>query len=98
MRESPQSHDASRWIFWAAAWLAVMFVACKGWYLGATTFSLVGAHDFGRWVAAISYPDVVCAAILWAASRIVIAVAPARMRSAAVVCMLVLAAACAAYA
>lgn len=70
--------DASpRWIFWSALWLAVLLVGAKTYYLGMTTYELVGGRELFRWVAAISYPDALFAALMWVCARAILGLTPA---------------------
>src|SRR5947209_7493514 len=66
----------ARRLFCAAVWLAVAFVAVKASYLGMPDRSTVDSvQDFVRSIDAISYRDVLFAAALWAAARVVLALA-----------------------
>ena len=56
-------------MFWAAAWLAVMFVAVKAYYLGPAGPTPTGVWDYVRDLAAVLYVDVLYAAGLWACGR-----------------------------
>src|SRR4051812_9838335 len=78
MRDSRES--SPRRVFWAALWLSVMLVALKAYYLGSTTFALVGGREFFRWTAAISYADVLFAAVLWVGARAILTLTPTRAK------------------
>jgi hypothetical protein len=66
---------ATRRLFWAAAWLAIVLVATKSYYLGVPKpFSVGEIVRNARSLAAISYADVLFVAALWTAARVVIAV------------------------
>jgi arylsulfatase A-like enzyme len=57
---------ARRRLFWASAWLAVMFVAIKAVYLGLPAAATPrAALDYVRDLAAVSFVDVLFAAALW---------------------------------
>jgi hypothetical protein len=77
---------AIRRLFWAAAWLAIVLIAVKAYYLGVpAAITLSSGQDYLRSLAAISYVDVIFAAILWAGGRVVLALAANRRWAAAVV-------------
>jgi arylsulfatase A-like enzyme len=70
-----------RRLAWAAGWLAVVFVAVKASYLGVPAApTLRAVWDYGRDLAAVSFVDVLCAAILWAGGRAALTLAGARPR------------------
>ena len=70
---------AHRSLFWACAWLAVMFIAIKAFYLGVPAAATpTAATDYLRDLAAVSYVDVLFAAALWAAGAL--ALLPVRGR------------------
>jgi arylsulfatase A-like enzyme len=70
-----------RRLAWAASWLAVMFVAVKASYLGVPAAATPRAvWDYGRDLAAVSFVDVLFAAILWAVGRAALVLAGARPR------------------
>jgi lipoteichoic acid synthase len=70
-------------VFWAAVWLALVLVAIKAYYLGIPApLALTDSGNYLRSLAAISYVDVLFAAICWAAARAILAVAGDRSRSA----------------
>ena len=57
-----------RRLFWAAVWLAMVLLALKAYYLGAPQAPTVhAAWDYICDLAAISFIDVLYAALLWAA-------------------------------
>jgi len=71
-----------RRLFWAAVWLAVTFVAVKAYYLGAPAGrTLVAAWDYVRDLAAVSYVDVLWAALLWVCGRAALRIAASRPRA-----------------
>ena len=65
--------DARR-LFWAAVWLAVVLVSIKAYYLGVPGAFAVVQGEYLRSIAAISYADVIFAAILWVCARVILAV------------------------
>ena len=70
------SLQSTRRVFWAAVWLAIVLVAIKAYYLGIP--AALAFTDFGNYLrslAAISYVDVLFAAISWAAARAILALA-----------------------
>ena len=78
--------DAKRRLFWAAAWLAVVLVAIKAYYLGLPPArAVVDAEDYLLSLAAISYVDVLFAAVLWIAARATLALTGGRRLSAPVI-------------
>lgn len=63
-------------MFWAAVWLAIVLVAIKAYYLGIpATLAFADFGNYLRSLAAISYVDVLFAAICWAAARAILALA-----------------------
>ena len=65
---------ATRRVFWAALWLAIVLVAIKAYYLGVpASLALADSGNYLRSLAAISYVDVLFAAVIWAGTRIVLA-------------------------
>src|SRR6266849_465364 len=57
---------ASRDLFWTTVWLALALVAVKASYLGVPGAVTLGdGQDYLRSLAAISYVDVVFAAVIW---------------------------------
>ena len=64
-----------RRLFWAAFWLAIVLVAVKAYYLGVPAARAVtDAGSYLRSLAAISYVDVLFAAVVWAVGRATLAV------------------------
>ena len=77
---------ATRRVFWAAVWLAIVLVAIKAYYLGIpATLALTDFGNYFRSLAAISYVDVLFAAICWAAARAILALAVDRRRTSSAV-------------
>lgn len=73
--------SATRWLFWAALWLALLLVAVKASYLGVPHWSLNELQTYIQSLAAISYDDVLFAGIVWACARIaLVAAGPWRLR------------------
>ncbi|MDO8793059.1 MAG: sulfatase-like hydrolase/transferase, partial [Vicinamibacterales bacterium] len=63
-------------MFWAAVWLAIVLVAIKAYYLGIPAARALTDFTNYLWsLAAISYVDVLFAAICWAAARAILALA-----------------------
>ena len=57
-------------MFWAAIWLAIVLVAIKAYYLGIpASLALADSGNYLRSLAAISYVDVLFAAVIWAGTR-----------------------------
>ena len=53
-------------MFWAAVWLAILLVAIKAFYLGTPASATPhAAADYVRDLAAVSFVDVLFAAMLW---------------------------------
>jgi len=80
---------ATRRVFWAAVWLAIVLVAIKAYYLGVPP--TLAFTDFGndfRSLAAISYVDVLFAAICWAAARAILAITAYRERTSSAISMM----------
>jgi len=76
-------------VFWAAVWLAIVLVAIKAYYLGVPP--TLAFTDFGndfRSLAAISYVDVLFAAICWAAARAILAITAYRERTSSAISMM----------
>ena len=70
-----QPSDARR-LFWAATWLAIVFVAVKALYLGRpAALTAVAFLDYFRDVAAVSYIDVLVATAFWLCGRAALFVA-----------------------
>jgi arylsulfatase A-like enzyme len=83
-------------VFWAALWLAIVLVAIKAYYLGIpVALALTDAGNYLWSLAAISYVDVLFAAISWAAARAILAL-PGERGASAVSMVFVAFAACAA--
>jgi lipoteichoic acid synthase len=81
-----------RRVFWAAVWLAIVLVAIKAYYLGIpVALALTDIGNYSRSLAAISYGDVLFAAICWAAARAILAVVGDRSRTASAVSIVFLA-------
>ena len=75
-------------MFWAAAWLAIVLVAIKAYYLGIPApLALIDSGNYLRSLAAISYVDVLFAAICWAGARAILARAGDRRRTASAISM-----------
>jgi lipoteichoic acid synthase len=73
---------AHRSLFWACAWLAVMFVAIKAFYLGVPAGATpTAATDYLRDLAAVTYVDVLFAAALWAAGALALLSVRSRPRA-----------------
>jgi len=65
---------AIRRVFWAAFWLALVLVAIKAYYLGIPpSLALADSGNYLRSLAAISYVDVLFAAVIWAGTRAILA-------------------------
>jgi arylsulfatase A-like enzyme len=72
-----------RRLFWAAAWLAVVFVAVKAVYLGTPAAPTPHAvWDYVRDLAAVSFVDVLFAAVLWIGGNVALLLAGDRARAA----------------
>src|SRR5580765_1490015 len=70
---------AARRLFWGAVWLALVLVAIKAYYLGLPPARAIGdAEDYFLSLAAISYVDVLFAAVIWLAARTVLAIGGGR--------------------
>jgi arylsulfatase A-like enzyme len=77
---------AIRRLFWAAAWLAIVLIAVKAYYLGVpAAITLTSGLDYLRSLAAISYVDVLFAAIVWAVGRALLALTANRRWASSVV-------------
>ena len=75
-----------RRLFWTAAWLAVVFVAVKAVYLGVPAAPTPRAvWDYVRDLAAISFVDVLFAALLWICGNAALLLAGDRARASRVV-------------
>ena len=67
---------AIRRVFWAALWLAIVLIAIKAYYLGVPpSLALADSGNYLRSLAAISYVDVLFAAVIWAGTRTILALA-----------------------
>jgi lipoteichoic acid synthase len=87
----------TRRIFWAAVWLAVLLVAIKAYYLGVPpALALTDAGNYVRSLAAITYVDVLFAAVIWAVVRLLLGAAVGRPRVASTLSIVFVA--CAAFA
>ena len=74
--------NAGRRLFWAAVWLAVLFVTIKAFYLGAPAAATPrAAWDYLRDLAAISFVDGLFAAVFWACATAVLALLGDRPRA-----------------
>ena len=70
---------ATRTIFWAAVWLALVLVGLKAFYLGAPGAPAVSVgQGYLRSLAAISYGDVLFAAFFWFCGRTALLLAGSR--------------------
>ena len=68
-----------RRLFWAAVWLAAVLIAIKGYYLGGpVALSARAVWDFVRDLVAVSFVDVLFAALLWAAATMAMTLAKRR--------------------
>ena len=68
-----------RRVFWASVWLAMVLVAVKAYYLGVPpALALTDSGNYLRSLAAISYVDVLFAAIVWASGRAMLVLARRR--------------------
>jgi len=73
------SDRAIRRVFWAAVWLAMLLVGIKAYYLGVPpALALADAGNYVRSLAAISYDDVLFAALFWTGARALLAAAGER--------------------
>src|SRR5262245_63738944 len=71
--------SARRQIFWASVWLAVILVALKAFYLGLPNAPAVPVdRGYLRSLAAISYLDVLFAAVVWAVGRLALVIVRGR--------------------
>jgi phosphoglycerol transferase MdoB-like AlkP superfamily enzyme len=83
---------AARQLRWAAAWFAVILMAIKAYYLGALPArAFADVRDYFRSFAAISYVDVLFAAVVWLIARAILALAGGRKLAAQVVTIVFLA-------
>ena len=70
-----------RRVHWTAAWLAIVFVAVKAYYLGAPAAPTPhAAWDYVRDLAAVSFVDVLYAAVLWMVASVALLLAGHRPR------------------
>ena len=77
---------AIRRLFWAAVWLAIALIAAKAYYLGVPAAArLADTQDYLRSLVAISYVDVLFAAIVWACGRVLLTLTANRRGAALVV-------------
>src|SRR4051794_904882 len=84
----------TRRLSWAAVWLAIAFVAIKAFYLGGPVAANSHAvWDFVRDLAAVSFVDVLFAAMLWVCGNAALAVAGDRPRVRAMLANAIVAAA-----
>ena len=82
-----------RRLFWAAAWLAVGLVAIKAYYLGLPAAATAHAVlDYARDLTAVSFVDVLFAALLWVCGSLALLVAGDRPLAARVITIAVVAA------
>ena len=82
--------NPTRRLFWAAVWLAVALVAIKGVYLGAPAAATPhAAWDYVRDLTAVSFVDVLFAAVLWSSGSLALYVAGGRPRAARAVVLTV---------
>ena len=73
----------TRRLFWAAVWLAIVFVAVKAVYLGVPAAATATAClDYLRDLAAVSFVDVLCAAGVWVCGRAALLLVRGRHREA----------------
>ena len=69
-------------LFWAAVWLAIMLVLVKVSYLSIPpALTLDDGQHYLRSLAAISYVDVLFAAVFWACGHVVFAAVGHRRRA-----------------
>ncbi len=64
---------ATRSLFWAALWLAVLLVGVKASYLGVPPLALADLQSNLDALAAISYLDIFFVAVAWACARLLMA-------------------------
>src|SRR5947209_1650804 len=70
----PVGSAPTRRLFWAAIWLAVVLVTIKAYYLGIpAALALTDTENYLSSLAAISYVDVLFAAVIWAGARMILA-------------------------
>ena len=89
---------ATRRLYWSAIWLAVVLVAVKAYYLGTPAAATArAALDYLRDLAAVSFVDVLFAAVLWIAgnaSLLLVRQRPAASRAITAAAIVIGAAAC----
>jgi arylsulfatase A-like enzyme len=84
----------TRRLFWTAAWLAIVFVAIKGFYLGGPVAATPHAvRDFVRDLIAVSFVDVLFASMVWVCGSAALASCGDRPRLRAMVANAIVAAA-----
>jgi len=70
-----------RRLFWVAAWLAIVMLAIKAYYLGAPAAPTPrAAWDYVRDLAAVSFVDALFAAVLWVCGTAALQLAGRRRR------------------
>ena len=75
-----------RRVFWAAAWLAIVLLAIKAFYLGTPAAATPhAAWDYLRDLAAVSFVDALFAAVLWVTATAALLLAGDRPRVARMV-------------
>ena len=68
-------------MYWAAAWLAIVLVAIKAYYLGPPAAATPrAAWDYGRDLTSVSFVDVLFAAMLWVCGNAALVLAGDRPR------------------
>lgn len=72
-RTRAYDEDASDRLFWAIVWLAVGLVGVKAYYLGLPAWSVSAWRDYLRDLMAITYEDVLFAAVIWVMGRVAVA-------------------------
>jgi arylsulfatase A-like enzyme len=73
-------------VFWAAVWLALFLVAIKAYYLGIPpALAITDLENYVWSLAAITYVDVLFAAVCWAVVRATLAFAGTRKRLASAI-------------
>ena len=96
----PSGLAPSRRLFWGSVWLAILLSGVKAYHLGIPpAVAITNLPNYIRSLAAISYVDVIFAAVLWAVARAALHLAGARARvaSAIAIAFLVVAAICVIY-
>src|SRR6185436_9958775 len=70
-----------RRLSWAAVWLAIALIAIKAFYLGAPAAATLRAGwDYARDLTAVSFIDVLFAAMFWVCGSAALMLAAARPR------------------